>query len=199
LAYGLADGSTCLQDTETGQIIHRLRDDAYIKPAPNPDCAISTILSSVNTRFITTVAFSQDSTLLATGSYGGAVDLWAIESGKLLKRFHVCGKITSIAISPDNTYLAVGTGSYPFFIPSWESHSFNDRIHIWNIKTECYKTFCYYPQREGAVTALAFAPADIQVNIPAYQPYATLLAFSLETSKAIYIMDIEHQKQIFEN
>ena len=92
---------------------------------------------------VSSVAFSPDGTLLASGSYDDTIKLWSIPGGELLKTLkgHEV-RVLSVAFSPDGTLLASG---------SW-----NETIKLWSIPGgELLKTL------EGNsewVFAVAFSP-----------------------------------------
>ena len=54
--------------------------------------------------------FSPDGTLLATGSHSGAVDLWSLRSGRLVRMLYDLGKnVLDLSFSPDGGLLATGS------------------------------------------------------------------------------------------
>ena len=72
-----------------------------------------------HTGFVTTVAYSRDGTLLASGSEDKTIKLWAVETGQNLATLQGHGKtINSVAFSPDSTKLA--SGSDDRMIRLWE-------------------------------------------------------------------------------
>lgn len=58
---------------------------------------------------IMAVDLSKDSTLLLSGDKSGKLVLWDLVKGGKIHSFKVSGLITSVAIAPDNAYLAAGT------------------------------------------------------------------------------------------
>ncbi len=61
---------------------------------------------------VTSLAFSSDGTMLATGGYGEKVCLWDVASGKEKRALKVeSGGVASMAISPDNVLLATTGGT----------------------------------------------------------------------------------------
>jgi WD40 repeat protein len=58
---------------------------------------------------VSTVAFSPDGTVLATGAYDNTVRLWSVSEGKPLgTMMEHTDKVHSVAFSPDGTLLASG-------------------------------------------------------------------------------------------
>jgi WD40 repeat protein len=88
------------------------------------------------------VAFSHDSTLLASGSYDTTVKIWDASSGECLRTLeHNNDEVYSVAFSHDSTSLASG--------------SYDSVIKIWNIRNgECLQTL---QGHRAYVNSLAFS------------------------------------------
>lgn len=70
---------------------------------------------------ITSLAFSVDSSLLASASYDGTAKLWRISDIALFRTFSTPNEsATAVAVSPDGKYLAAGTGT-------------DARVRLWNV------------------------------------------------------------------
>jgi WD40 repeat protein len=79
-----------------------------------------TLLKNLKSNILVkSIAFSPDSTLLASAT-GGSVDLWSLPDGTLLKSLNGhWGEVDTVAISPDGTLLASGDS--------------NATIGLWNL------------------------------------------------------------------
>ena len=93
---------------------------------------------------ITCVSFSPNGEYVATGTYGGTVNVWDVAIGQIVTTLKIdsAGAVNSIAFSPDNKLLAAGCLNGKIAI--WDIPSnFNKRIikefdtKIWNI---CFNT-----------------------------------------------------------
>src|ERR1043166_6687952 len=81
--------------------------------------------------FVTAVAFSEDSELLASASEDGAVKLWNVRSGR--ESFSLAGdgsKVHRLAFSPDGKSLA--------------TQDDNDVVRLWNLQTHTETLACGY-------------------------------------------------------
>jgi WD40 repeat protein/serine/threonine protein kinase/tetratricopeptide (TPR) repeat protein len=63
-----------------------------------------------HTNYVSALAFSPDSRMLATGDFSGAVHLWNAQTGAMIGRPFAAGAIViTVAFSPDGRLLAAGT------------------------------------------------------------------------------------------
>ncbi|MXV74997.1 T9SS type A sorting domain-containing protein, partial [Candidatus Poribacteria bacterium] len=89
---------------------------------------------------ISSVAFSPDGTLLASGSYDETVKLWDVETHENIATLEGHRWIvTSVAFSPDGTLLASGS----------------DYVKLWDVET---KRNIYSKQGSGSYIRVAFSP-----------------------------------------
>jgi WD40 repeat protein len=80
--------------------------------AQKPELVVQTGHSQV----VETVAFSQDGKLLASGSGDGAIKLWDVKSGVMLRTLlGYADTVYSIAFSPDGTKLATLRSRFGIF------------------------------------------------------------------------------------
>ncbi|KAK9443771.1 G-protein beta wd-40 repeats containing [Metarhizium brunneum] len=95
---------------------------------------------------VTSIAFSPDSTLLASASVDHTLRLWQINSGECLQKLtaHSC-PVTSVAFSPDSILLA--------------SASYDSTIRLWQVNSgECIQEL---KGHVGGITSVAFSPDSI--------------------------------------
>ena len=89
VASGSIDGRAVVLDAKTGQIIH--------------------VLSGTKVGSVRSLAFSPDSTTLATANGNGSVGLWNVSSGTERIYFSAhTGPVRSLAFSPDGQFIATG-------------------------------------------------------------------------------------------
>ena len=94
---------------------------------------------------VTSLTFSLDGTLLASGGADRTIKLWDIQTGGVVKTFHTSiYQVCSVSISPDATTIASG--------------SHNNTICLWDVRTgEGPRTIKISPQRR-VVTCIDFLP-----------------------------------------
>ncbi len=92
---------------------------------------------------VTSVSFSLDGKLLASGSLDNTIKLWDIASGVCLKTLEGhTGDVTSVSFSPDGKLLASG--------------SLDNTIKLWNAASGvCLRTFA---EHMATVTSVSFSP-----------------------------------------
>lgn len=98
-----------------------------------------------HTKSVQSLTFSQDGTLLVSGSFDKTVRLWDIQTGGLIKTFHCTELICTVAISPDCTIIASG-GS-------------DGTVCLWNTQTRKSHSNKIHEHR---VTAVSFSPINSQ-------------------------------------
>ena len=92
---------------------------------------------------VTSLAFSLDGTLLASGSFDDTVKLWDIQIGGVVRAFDGRGWAHSLSISPDAITIASNS---------------SDGVCLWDVRTgECHRTTNTTPAPDG-VTCLHFLP-----------------------------------------
>jgi WD40 repeat protein/uncharacterized caspase-like protein len=80
--------------------------------------------------YVTSIAFSPDGKVLASGSHGKTIKLWEVATGRELRTLvgHLSG-VSSVAFSPDGKVLASGGRNL------LRSKDRDDQIRLWEVKT----------------------------------------------------------------
>lgn len=104
LAMGLIDNTAKLWNASDGALLKTLGD-----PLKEVTYMASFLAVSGG---ITSVAFSPDGKLFASGSSDGTVDLWQISDGSLVRTWkNPSGRVTAVFFSPDGKTFFSGSGS----------------------------------------------------------------------------------------
>ena len=94
-----------------------------------------------HTRFVRSVAYSPDGTILASGSADKSVKLWDVATGQNIATLNHTSSVTSVAFSPDGTTLASGSGR---------------EIKLWDVATG--RNITTLEGHESWVPSVAFSP-----------------------------------------
>ena len=108
---------------------------------------IRTSVLSGHTDDISSLAFSQDGTLLISGSRDHTAKLWDVQTGGIIRTFDDdAPMISAISISPDGTTVALGTT--------------DGAIYLWSVQTE--KCHSIKTGRDRCVGVVRFSPIGPQ-------------------------------------
>jgi WD40 repeat protein len=126
-----------------GRILASGIQDAHLWDVETGEC-IKTFPSQ--TTRIRTVAFSNDGTFLAVGSYDHTIKLWHLPSGNCLQTLHGHSKpVSSLAFSPDDSKLA--------------SSSYDQTLRLWQVQTgQCLQVL---EGHTNLIWTLAYSPDGV--------------------------------------
>ena len=130
---------------------------------------------------VRSLAFSQDGTLLVSGSEDQTVKLWDIQTGGLIKPLSYTEWIYSVAISPDNATIVSG--------------GYDGTVYIWDVQTVKSHSVRIHKDR---VLAIRFSPANPQQVISSSYDGAVqqwnLNGHQVETShhEACKVQDVDY-------
>ena len=102
------------------------------------------LLTSEHVTLARSVAYSPDGSILAAGTGGGRVQLWEVESGRLLValiRPGPSGNVDALAFSPDSSTVASGI---------------RDEIQLWDVENQRHLKILQ--GHKGRIFSLAFSP-----------------------------------------
>jgi WD40 repeat protein len=126
-SYPLQTYASALLFSPTGSVIRQLfqhEEPESISIRPTPSKGWSACLQTLegHSRYVTSVAVSHDSTLLASASSDSTVKIWDASSGACLETLEGhSGYVTSVAFSHDSTRLA--SASSDSTVKIWDTHS----------------------------------------------------------------------------
>jgi len=117
LASGGNDGAVRLWNVATGELIRELTN--HTNEAQHVTYRNKPLFGG-RPLGVTSVTFSPDGSILASGNQDANISLWDVTSGQLIQKISAGSWVNSVAFSPDGRILAVGT---------------DNQVQLWNIST----------------------------------------------------------------
>jgi WD40 repeat protein len=153
LAAGGSDNKVRLLDAASGRVVHELAGHGArsYQPARDLKSAFDLLVSSVGEGNVTSVAFSPDGKVLASGGWDDMVRLWDVKTGEPLRAiFAHKAMVATVAFSADGKYLA-SRGGLDGVVRLWDPATGAELRKFEGLSK-------VNPWRFNRDTALAFAP-----------------------------------------
>lgn len=99
------------------------------------------------------IDFSPDGTLIAAGCRNSTIQVWNVETGKLVRFFHCDEEVPQVAFSPDGKQIAAGGGR---------------KLYVWNVKEgdQAVETMAPFE-----IIGLVFSPNGKYIAAALYKPH----------------------------
>ena len=94
-----------------------------VKPAMSSSWSACLQTLEGHSDYVSSVAFSHDSTRLASASYDNTVKLWDASSGECLQTFDIGRTITSLSFDPVGSCISTEIGKFAINIPQTSDHA----------------------------------------------------------------------------
>ena len=126
--YPLQTYASALLFSPTGSLIrqlfqHEAPKEFTLKPGMSDSWSACLQTLEGHSRGIDSVAFSHNSTRLASASWDNTVKLWDASSGKCLQTFNVGKTITSLSFNPVGSCISTEIGKFAIDIPQTSGHA----------------------------------------------------------------------------